>query len=96
MDAGDKENIEKAIEDLKNTLKNDNADASEIKTKLEALNTASMKLGEMMYKQNPQSQGTESEKESASDKGPNENEAKDENIVDADFEEVDEDTEKKK
>ena len=44
LDAGDKENIEKAIEDLKNTLKNDNADASEIKTKLEALNTASMKL----------------------------------------------------
>jgi len=95
LDAGDKENIEKAIEDLKNTLKNDNADASEIKTKLEALNTASMKLGEMMYKQNPQSQGAESEKETASDKGPNENEAKDENIVDADFEEVDEDTEKK-
>ena len=49
----------------------------------------------MMYKQNPQSQGAESKKESASDKGPNENEAKDENIVDADFEEVDEDTEKK-
>ena len=97
LDAGDKENIEKAIEDLKNTLKNDNADASEIKTKLEALNTASMKLGEMMYKQNPQSQGAESEKETASDKGPNENEAKDkdENVVDADFEEVDEDTEKK-
>jgi len=95
LDAGDKENIEKAIEDLKNTLKNDNADASEIKTKLEALNTASMKLGEMMYKQNPQSQGAESDKESASDKGPNENEAKDENIVDADFEEVDEDSEKK-
>tara|TARA_B100001248_G_scaffold259212_1_gene244818 strand:+ start:471 stop:2417 length:1947 start_codon:yes stop_codon:yes gene_type:complete len=95
LDAGDKENIEKAIEDLKNTLKNDNADASEIKTKLEALNTASMKLGEMMYKQNPQSQGAESEKENASDKGPNENGAKDENIVDADFEEVDEDTEKK-
>jgi len=95
LDAGDKENIEKAIEDLKNTLKNDNADASEIKTKLEALNTASMKLGEMMYKQNPQSQGAESQKETASDKGPNENEAKDENVVDADFEEVDEDTEKK-
>ena len=95
LDAGDKENIEKAIEDLKNTLKNDNADASEIKTKLEALNTASMKLGEMMYKQNPQSQGAENEKESASNKGPNENEPKDENIVDADFEEVDEDSEKK-
>ena len=95
LDAGDKENIEKAIEDLKNTLKNDNADASEIKTKLEALNTASMKLGEMMYKQNPQSQGAENEKESASNKGTNENEPKDENIVDADFEEVDEDSEKK-
>ena len=95
LDAGDKKNIEKSIEDLKNTLKNDNADASEIKTKLEALNTASMKLGEMMYKQNPQSQGAENDKEAASTKGPNENEPKDENIVDADFEEVDEDSEKK-
>ena len=54
LDAKDKENIEKSIEDLKDTLKNENADAAEIKTKLDALNTAAMKLGEIMYKQNPQ------------------------------------------
>ena len=65
----------------------------QIKTKLEALNTASMKL-EMMYKQNPQSQGQKVIKKLLL-KRDLENEAKDENIVDADFEEVDEDTEKK-
>ena len=54
LDSKDKENIEKSIEDLKEILKNENADESEIKAKLDALNTAAMKLGEIMYKQNPQ------------------------------------------
>merc|ERR1712054_318635 len=60
LEAGEKENIEKSIESLKETLKNDSADAAEIKTKLESLNNAAMKLGEIMYKQNAQGQQTES------------------------------------
>merc|ERR1711975_14060 len=47
LEAGEKENIEKSIESLKETLKNDSADAAEIKTKLESLNNAAMKLGEI-------------------------------------------------
>ena len=96
LDIKDKENIEKSINDLKDVLKNESADAGEIKSKLDALNTAAMKLGEIMYKQNPQTdQGSNAEKENASKQNPEEKNKKDENVVDADFEEVDEDSEKK-
>ena len=96
LDSKDKESIEKSIEDLKETLKNEKSDANEIKAKLETLNTAAMKLGEIMYKQNPQSDPTQANQDAkptnASDKEETE---KQEDVVDADFEEVEEDTEKK-
>ena len=95
LEAGEKENIEKSIESLKETLKNDSADAAEIKTKLESLNNAAMKLGEIMYKQNAQGQQTESGQETQSNKDADQKDKKEENVVDADFEEVDEDSEKK-
>ena len=67
LDSKDKENIEKSIEDLKDVLKNENADGAEIKSKLETLNTAAMKLGEIMYKENPQAnQAAETEQENGS------------------------------
>ena len=95
LDIKDKENIEKSIKELKDVLKNESADGSEIKAKLDALNTAAMKLGEIMYKQNPQTdQGSNAEQEKSSE-NPEEKNKKDENVVDADFEEVDEDSEKK-
>ncbi len=98
LEAKDKESIEKAIEDLKEILKNENADAADMKAKLEVLNTAAMKLGEIMYKQNPQNQKAEGEQATNTDSKDSEKdtkENKDENVVDADFEEVDEDSEKK-
>ncbi|MBV69010.1 MAG: molecular chaperone DnaK [Pelagibacterales bacterium] len=96
LDIKDKENIEKSIKELKDVLKNESAEAGEIKAKLDALNTSAMKLGEIMYKQNPQTdQGSNAEKENASKQNPEEKNKKDENVVDADFEEVDEDSEKK-
>ncbi len=98
LEAKDKESIENAIEDLKESLKNENADAADIKAKLEALNTAAMKLGEIMYKQNPQNQKAEGEQTTNTDSKASEKDAKenkDENVVDADFEEVEEDSEKK-
>jgi len=96
LEIKDKENIEKAIEDLKEILKDDNADATAIKSKLDALNTAAMKLGEMMYKQNAEAtQQTEGEKSTKEENKSEKNEEKEENVVDADFEEVDEDSEKK-
>jgi molecular chaperone DnaK len=96
LDSKDKENIEKSIEDLKEVLKNENADESEIKAKLDALNTAAMKLGEIMYKQNPQdNQSTSPGQENAKKEDAGKKDAKDDNVVDADFEEVNEESEKK-
>ena len=94
LDAKDRDNIEKAIQELKEVLKNENAEGAEIKSKLDALNTAAMKLGEIMYKQNSQAnQGKEQDE--PSHENSKKEESKDENVVDADFEEVDEDSEKK-
>ncbi len=101
LDAKDKDNIKDAIENLKEVLKNDEAEASLIKEKLDALNTAAMKLGEIMYKegQNNQTTGTEKDqsKNKNSSEGSNENtkEENKEDIVDADFEEVQDDKEQK-
>ena len=94
LDSKDKDNIEKAIQNLKDTLKNENAEASEIKTNLDALNTAAMKLGEIMYKQNPQAAKAGGETEPSTENKSEEKASNDENVVDADFEEVKEDSEK--
>ena len=75
----------KAIEDgssaLKEALKGE--DIEDIKKKTEALVQSSMKLGEAIYK-SQQSTKPESNK----DDGKDEKEKKDDNVVDADFEEV--------
>ena len=102
LDPKDKETTEKAIEELKEVLKDESAAADNIKTKLEALNTAAMKLGEVMYKENQKSSpGGESGQENTKKADANAdaknsgNEEKAEDIVEADFEEVKEDKEKK-
>ena len=75
----------KAIEDgstaLKESLKGE--DVEDIKKKTEALVQASMKLGEAIYKSQ---QNTKPE--SGKDDGKEEKDKKDDNVVDADFEEV--------
>merc|ERR1712178_257705 len=69
LDTKDKENIQKAIDDLKNLLKDENASAESLKGKLEALNTAAMKLGEIMYKENQQgTPGSQPKDEKTSEK----------------------------
>ena len=81
----DKNKITADIEELKKVKDGDDMEA--IKTKTEALVQSSMKLGEAIYKQNPQAgaeQPDPSGEEPSSDK-------KDEKVVDAEFEEVDED-----
>jgi molecular chaperone DnaK len=72
--------IEDAVSDLKEALKGDDAEA--IKTKTNTLSQASMKLGEAMYKQ-------QAEADAAKDA------AKDD-VVDAEFTEVDDDKNNKK
>jgi len=72
--------IEDAVSDLKEALKGDDAEA--IKTKSNTLAQASMKLGEAMYKQQAESDAA---KDAAKD-----------DVVDAEFTEVDDDKNNKK
>ena len=82
----------KAIEDgsraLKESLKKE--DIEDIKKKTEALVQASMKLGEAIYKSQ---QNTKPD--SGKDDGKDEKDKKDDNVVDADFEEVKDDNKEK-
>jgi molecular chaperone DnaK len=75
--------IEDAVSDLKEALKGDDAEA--IKTKTNTLAQASMKLGEAMYKQ-----------QQAEAAGAADGSAKKDDVVDAEFTEVDDDKNNKK
>ena len=77
----EKKAIEDASNELKETLKSE--DIENIKKKTETLVQASMKLGEAIYKSQ---QSTKPE--SGKDDGKDEKEKKDDDVVDADFEEV--------
>jgi molecular chaperone DnaK len=76
----EKKAIEDASSDLKEALKG--TDSEDIKKKNETLVQASMKLGEAIYK------SQEQKPDSSKDGGKNDEEKKDDNVVDADFEEV--------
>ncbi len=78
----DKKAIEDSSAALKETLKSENTE--EIKKKTEALVQASMKLGEAIYK-SQQNAKPDSNKDDGKD---DDKEKKDDNVVDADFEEV--------
>ena len=77
----EKKAIEDGSSELKESLKSE--DIEDIKKKTETLVQASMKLGEAIYKSQ---QSTKPE--SGKDDGKDEKEKKDEDVVDADFEEV--------
>jgi molecular chaperone DnaK len=82
--AEEKTNIETAIAALKESVKAD--DVEDVKAKTNALAQASMKLGEAMYKAQQAAEGgadAAAATEGTADAG------KDDNVVDADFEEVD-------
>ena len=78
---GDRSAIEDAIADLKEALKGDDPEA--ITAKTNALATASMKLGEAIYQQQQGGDGAPS--------GVDEGEKHDDDVVDAEFTEVDDD-----
>jgi len=84
----DKKAIEDSSAALKESLKGE--DIEDIKKKTETLVQASMKLGEAIYK-SQQNTKPESDK----DDGKDEKEKKDDNVVDADFEEVKDDNKEK-
>ncbi|HEU0161960.1 MAG TPA: molecular chaperone DnaK [Rhizomicrobium sp.] len=81
VDAADKTAIEAALAALKDAVTGDDAEA--IKEKTNTLAQASMKLGEAMYKAQ---QGEAAAADAAADGAQN---TADDNVVDADFEEVD-------
>ena len=82
--------IETDLAALKEAMKSD--DPAAIKAKTEALSQSSMKLGEAMYKASQEAAGGE---EAASGDAAS-TDGKGENVVDADFEEVDDDKNDKK
>jgi molecular chaperone DnaK len=84
IDSGERTGIENAIAALKEAVKGEDAD--DIQSKTQALAQASMKLGEAMYKaQQAGAEGSAPEGEEAK---------KDDNVVDAEFSEVDDDKKK--
>ncbi|MBR3677160.1 MAG: molecular chaperone DnaK [Alphaproteobacteria bacterium] len=84
VSSADKDAITKAVEETKAAMEKENLE--DLKSKTDALMQASMKLGEAMYK-SQQAQGAAGAQQGA-EAGAASGEAKDENVVDADFEEV--------
>lgn len=85
LEAGEKEKIEAAIKDVEDVLKS--GDKVEIDTKLAALSTVSQKLGEKVYA-DMQAQQAAAGATGAAGTGATEAQAKDDDVVDADFKEV--------
>jgi molecular chaperone DnaK len=85
----DKAAIEAAMDELRAVKDGDDKD--EIQKKTEATITASMKLGEAIYKEQAEADGAEAAAQDGADDGPG-----DDGVVDADFEEVDDDKDDKK
>jgi len=90
--ADDKASIEQAVTELKSVL--DSEDVEALKAKTEALSQASMKLGEAMYKAQAESEAAAGAGDDGSDDDAGSTSDKSEDVVDADFEEVDDDQKK--
>jgi molecular chaperone DnaK len=91
LEAGDRSAIEQAVSDLRGVL--DTADVATLRSKTEHLAQLSMKLGEAMYRSQAQAQaggGDDGEAPGGDGGGRT-----DENVVDADFEEVDDESKKR-
>jgi len=87
----DRTAIDTALADLKTEVEKDDADAAAIAAKTEALNKASMKLGEVMYAQATAEAAGAGAEGAAASNGAAAEDADDGTVYDADFEEVQED-----
>ncbi len=87
VSADDRAAIETAISDLKSSI--EAGDANDMKAKSERLSEVSMKLGEAMYKAAQAEQEAKAGADASADQ-------KKDDVVDADFEEIDDDEGKKK
>ncbi len=86
VDAETRGNVEKAIEELKKTVEGDDTEA--IKAATEKLSQASHKLAELMYAQNNAQAGDAGAAGAAGSDSSSDNKGDDDDVVDADFEEV--------
>ena len=93
ISADDKAAIEKALEELKTAANSE--DAENIKAKINDLQQAAMKFGEAMYKAQENQTGGDAGAEEPEASNP-ENAGDDGKVVDATFEEVDDEGDKKK
>ncbi len=94
IEAGDRTAIEQAVSELREVLDSDDVDV--VKAKTDALAQASMKLGEAMYSAQAGADGADAAGGDGSGPGNADDEptAGNEDVVDADFEEVDDDKKK--
>ena len=92
LDVATKENIEKEVENLKQKLTSENV--GEIKEGIDKLSSAAQKLAEVLYAQNNQAGDAGAGASQGSAYAEEETAKKDENVVDADFEEVKDDKNK--
>jgi len=90
VDPADKQAVEAAIAELKTSLEGEDKD--DIEAKVNALQQVAMKIGEAMYK--AQQEAAEAA-QGGDDAGASEAPQSDEGVVDADFEEVDDEDKKK-
>ncbi len=80
LDSSEAEKIQKAIDELKETLKDENASKEQIDEKVKALTEVSHKLAEAMYAKEGGAQGAGAQADSSSKKG------KDDDVIDAEVE----------
>ena len=93
IDASEKSEIEKLIEDAKAAISGD--DAAQIKSTMEALQQGSMKLGEAMYKAQQEEGQAAPDADNSGGGSSEQGSETDAEVVDADFEEVDDKDDKK-
>ena len=93
IDASEKSEIEKLIEEAKAAISGD--DAAQIKSTMEALQQGSMKLGEAMYKAQQEEGQAAPDADNSGDGSSEKGSETDAEVVDADFEEVDDKDDKK-
>jgi len=87
INTDDKNKIESDLKDLKEAVEKNDLDA--MKQKTQDLTQSSMKMGEAMYKDQQAAGGASGAEQPQSD--PKQEASKDDDVIDADYEEVDED-----
>ena len=93
IDVSEKTEIDKLLEDAKAAISGD--DAEQIKSTMEALQQGSMKLGEAMYKAQQEEGQADPDADNSAEASSGQEPEKDAEVVDADFEEVDDKDDKK-